>query len=348
MLTICLCMIVKNEENVIERCIDSVKHLVDTYVICDTGSTDNTIDAARKAFGDTKGIIVENNWVDFSTNRNKALSLVPDWVDYILLLDADMTVEHENNIKDILDTDVSAYMIKYTGDLKYRQKLLIQNKMDYKYMGVTHEYISTPKETETIQNLNSLTVTHHGDGGSRKDKFIRDWNLLSAEYDKNPHDTRTVYYLARTAECLRWNSKAIKLFKERASMGGWEEEAWHAQYSAAKLQKDTVALMAAWDRRPHRIEPLYEAVQQLRKQKAYRTAHLLTTEGLATLKKGTGQDVLFIEKPAYDWGLLFEHAINSWYVGKKDVAIEANQMLLNNPDLPQNIRNQVTENLKFT
>ena len=49
--SICLTMIVKNESKIIERCFDSVKDYIDTWCICDTGSTDGTQDIIKKYFG---------------------------------------------------------------------------------------------------------------------------------------------------------------------------------------------------------------------------------------------------------------------------------------------------------
>ena len=69
--TLCLNMIVKNESRIISRLLESVADVIDTYCICDTGSTDNTIDII-KTFFDKKGIpgkIIRELFVDFAYNR---------------------------------------------------------------------------------------------------------------------------------------------------------------------------------------------------------------------------------------------------------------------------------------
>jgi len=90
--TITLCMIVKDESHVIERCLSSVAPLVDYWVIVDTGSTDGT-QQKIKDFFDRNGIpgeLHEIPWVDFGTNRSKALELAQSTVyDYSLMIDAD-------------------------------------------------------------------------------------------------------------------------------------------------------------------------------------------------------------------------------------------------------------------
>ena len=95
--TICLNMIVKNEARIIQRLLDSVINLIDAYCICDTGSTDNTIETIETFFKthNKSGIIIREPFKDFGYNRTFALKAVyknmPE-IDYILLMDADMVL----------------------------------------------------------------------------------------------------------------------------------------------------------------------------------------------------------------------------------------------------------------
>ncbi len=82
--TLSLCMIVKNEEKHLARCLSSVKDVADEIVIVDTGSTDKTIEIAESF----SAKIFHFDWVnDFSAARNFALSKCTG--DWILYLDAD-------------------------------------------------------------------------------------------------------------------------------------------------------------------------------------------------------------------------------------------------------------------
>lgn len=87
--TICLCMIVKNESAVIERCLDSVRDLIDTWVISDTGSTDGTQELIRSALREIPGELHEEPWTDFGHNRSLNIAHARGKADYLLLLDAD-------------------------------------------------------------------------------------------------------------------------------------------------------------------------------------------------------------------------------------------------------------------
>ena len=91
--TICLNMIVKNEAPVIRRCLESVRPLIDTWVIVDTGSSDGTQDIIRSALADMPGELVERPWVDFAHNRSEALRLARERADYTLIIDADDTLD---------------------------------------------------------------------------------------------------------------------------------------------------------------------------------------------------------------------------------------------------------------
>ena len=73
--TICLNMIVKNESKIIKRLFESVLPIIDTYCICDTGSTDNTVELIQEFFDskNIKGSVVFEPFKDFAHNRNFAL-----------------------------------------------------------------------------------------------------------------------------------------------------------------------------------------------------------------------------------------------------------------------------------
>ncbi len=91
MATISVCMIVKNEENVLARCLDSLKELADEIIVVDTGSTDKTKEIAAK-YTDK---IYDFAWIDdFSAARNFAFSKAS--CDYIYSADADEVLDVQN------------------------------------------------------------------------------------------------------------------------------------------------------------------------------------------------------------------------------------------------------------
>ena len=94
MATISLCMIVKNEEKVLGRCLDSAKDITDEIIIVDTGSTDGTKEIARR-YG---AKIFDQKWQDdFSLARNFSFSKAT--MDYCMWLDADDIIREEEAAK---------------------------------------------------------------------------------------------------------------------------------------------------------------------------------------------------------------------------------------------------------
>ena len=135
--TICLNMIVKNESAIITRLFDSVLNIIDTYCICDTGSTDNTIELIKDYFNskNIKGKIIQEPFVDFSHNRNVSLQGCDELSDYILLMDADMTLDLKTFSKDDLLNEDIFYILQGTEDFYYYNVRIIKNEVSkYKYI----------------------------------------------------------------------------------------------------------------------------------------------------------------------------------------------------------------------
>ena len=100
---IVLNMIVKNESKIIIRLLESVYEFIDSYCICDTGSTDNTIELINNFFDDKKieGYVMKHQFKNFGYNRNWSLNkckLLFNDFDFILLPDADMVVKYSKDI----------------------------------------------------------------------------------------------------------------------------------------------------------------------------------------------------------------------------------------------------------
>lgn len=120
MITISLCMIVKNEEKVLKRCLDSVADLVEELIIVDTGSTDGTMRIAGE-YPHAK--LYEFAWIDdFSAARNFAFSKATQ--EYIYSADADEVLDEENRkrfqiLKQALLPEVEIVQMKYGNQLQF-------------------------------------------------------------------------------------------------------------------------------------------------------------------------------------------------------------------------------------
>jgi tetratricopeptide (TPR) repeat protein len=341
-------MVVRDEAAVLERCIASVRGLIDSWSICDTGSTDGTPELARKLLGDVPGEVHFRPWVDFGHNRSEAVRLAGRRSRYLLLLDADMTVTYDP--ARMAELEAASYLLRYDGDLEYWQKLLVRSDLDWRYVGSTHEYIMCP-DTDEERRLDSMVVHHHEDGTSRARKLPRDLELLSHDLRRDPRDVRTLFYLAQTLRDLGRTKTAIELYERRAELGGWNEEVFYALYQAGVLraaqgdwQGGLATLLRAWEQRPTRTESLYAAVALLREQGLHHAAHGLACIGLRLPRPA---DTLFLERWVYEWGFLFEYSITAYWMGDPQGALAACDQLLHRDDLPEPYHTQTIANREF-
>ena len=152
MVSISLCMIVKDEERILARCLDTVADLVDEIIIVDTGSTDRTKEIAAK-YTDK---IFDFVWIDdFSAARNFAFSKATK--EYIYSADADEVIDEENRkrfriLKENLLPEIELVQMKYGNQLQfgsvynfdeeYRPKLF-KRKRDFVWEGAIHETVRT-------------------------------------------------------------------------------------------------------------------------------------------------------------------------------------------------------------
>ncbi len=150
MISISLCMIVKDEEDVLARCLDSARDIVDEIVIVDTGSTDRT----RKIAAGYTDLVYDFEWIDdFSAARNYAFS--KGTKEYLMWLDADDVISERDRqgflaLKKDLDPSVDVVMMKYhTGydemgnpSFSYYRERLIKNHKGYQWNSPIHEAIT--------------------------------------------------------------------------------------------------------------------------------------------------------------------------------------------------------------
>lgn len=166
MITISLCMIVKNEEKVLKRCLDSVADLVDELIIVDTGSTDATKEIAATY---PLAKLYDFTWIgDFAAARNFACSKATQ--EYIYSADADEVLDEENRerfrrLKQTLPDEVEIVQMKYGNQLQhgtvynfdeeYRPKLF-RRQRQFVWTGAIHETINI---TPVIYD-SDIVITH--------------------------------------------------------------------------------------------------------------------------------------------------------------------------------------------
>jgi len=324
-------MIVKNEGRILSRLLESVVPIIDSYCICDTGSTDDTIQIIQEFFSNVNipgKIVVSEPFKNFEYNRTVALieCLSVEDADYLLLLDADMVLQTDpmfdsQLFKKQLDSDVY-YLYQGSSSYFYKNIRLIKNQEGLQYVGVTHEYLKTlDNSTSKTVDKNILFINDIGDGGSKQDKFIRDISLLKQGLIENPTNERYVFYLANSYRDSGDYDNAIETYKKRIKLGGWIDEVWHSYYSIGKcfymkgnIHEAISFWMDGYNFYPERLENLYEIVRHYRINKQFSTAYsIYCLADYAKIKKTT-MDHLFLQYDVYDYKLDYELILIAYYV----------------------------------
>lgn len=343
--TVCMC---KNEEQTIGRMIRSASVVSDKFIFTDTGSEDKTIQVIRQVCEEVNipCEIFETTFKDFGTTRTEAIGNAKDKADYLLLLDADMTIEVDDGF-DRSSLDKDGYHVRYTGSLDYAQMLFVSGKLDWKYHGVTHEYLHS-EQMKTVGEVQGLKINHYHDGGCRSDKFERDIRLLKEGIKQEPKNRRYYFYLAQTYKDQGQSELALKYYQDRIDMGGWQEEVYYSMYQKARMlhklerhDEARIAYLDAWEYRPRRLESLYGFAVLCRQLNKHNQAIAILEKAL---QQGYPQeDVLFVEKPIYEFLLKFEYSISLFYVGRVEESVDLNNELLKQ-ELPDQFREQVLKN----
>lgn len=359
--TICLNMIVKNEASVIRRCLETVKPFIDSWVVVDTGSTDGTQSIIQDYLNDLPGTLHEQPWQNFADNRSGALRLARGNSDYILIIDADDTLEViSGSVIQALTAD------SYTIDIQdpptlYRRTQLVRGSLPWRYDGVLHEYL-TCDEAGPAEHLAGVIMHRHHDGARRKDPqtYRRDVEVLKTALATETRPflrARYTFYLAQSYRDCGEPGKALEHDLARAEMGLWQEEVFISLYRAAQAmeqlgyadQQVVDAYLRASAAQPARAEALHAASRFCRIKQRYEEGYQLARRGLDIAVPSEG---LFVEPWIYEFGLLDEMAVNAYWSGHSRESLDANIKILatgklTGPELQRVITNTQFANQKL-
>jgi len=228
MINISLCMIVKNEESVIGRCLESVADLVDEFVIVDTGSTDATATIVSRFTSK----IYTFNWIDdFAAARNFAFEQAT--MDYILWLDADDVIMPDERaklleLKQMLDPNVDSVTILYHlckdeyGNITFslRRNRLVRRSRNFRWIGPVHEYL----QVGGYIFHSDIAITHLPlDDGKDSDRNLKIYERRLANGEK--FTPRDLYYYANELKDHGLTRRAIDYYEIFLNEGnGWIED----------------------------------------------------------------------------------------------------------------------------
>ena len=356
---ITLCSIVKNESQVLSRMLDSVKDIVDSYTVVDTGSTDNTADVLKE-----RGIEpFYRAFSNFGDSRTHALHLAFDQsgysdMTYILLLDADMQLilkdKEEFFTQLFLQQPDIVYIYQTLAGYKYKNTRLVKASLGTKvfYEGCTHEYVSYPTGSkELVFSEDVVSIDDRGDGGCRDDKFERDRRLLEAAIQSNP-TPRYLFYLAQTYRDMGLTEKAIETYLKRIVAGGWVEEILYSRYRLVEMYLSTNQEALAVAQADHicsgrkRPEPFNCLCEYYRNKGDIPNAVKYFTLAQMSLTDVHNELPLFYDTRIEEYLLPFQEFMLWYYlhVNYRGQVHELAAYLLTNPAVPEHIRQCVHTN----
>lgn len=215
MISLSLCMIVRDEEEVLDRCLNCVKDLFDEIIIVDTGSTDKT----KKIAKNYTDKVYDFAWCDnFSKARNYSLSLATS--DFVMWLDADDVINEENvnklrELKQNLTLNIDVVMLKYAisfVDNKptfcfFRERIFNRTK-NFKFSDAVHEFV-TPFGNIVYEDI---VIEHHKIKATNEKRNLKIYEKMIKNGET--FTPRNLYYFARELYYNKKYFKAISYFKK--------------------------------------------------------------------------------------------------------------------------------------
>ncbi len=224
MITISLCMIVKNEERVLARCLDSLIGLMDEIIIVDTGSTDKTKEIAKK-YTDK---VYDFAWVDdFSAARNFSFSKAT--MDYIYVADADEVLDEENRaefqkLKEAMLPEVEIVQMYYANQKSFNT---VYN-FDKEYR---------PKLYKRLRNFLWVDPIHES---VNLEPIVFDSDIVINHMPESNHAKRDLSVFEKmVAKGQRLSKKMHNLYARELMIAGTEEEMQRAEECFLQTMSDT-------------------------------------------------------------------------------------------------------------
>jgi glycosyltransferase involved in cell wall biosynthesis len=355
-------MIVKNESKVIERCLNSVKDLIDYVCISDTGSTDNTVQIIENWLKENnmKGEVKRKQWDNFAFNRTEALEHLRKHkdIDYVLVIDADeiLTTDKEFDVKEFktnLKHDIYSITCKF-GNIEYARNSIFKNLKPFYYRGVVHEFLDCKEffSKSDIKGLYNIPLQDSA-RNNQDQKFEKDAEVLKNAYDTETDiflKTRYCFYLAQSYRDCGQNGKAIYWYNKRAEQGGWDQEIYWSLYQVARLKElmrypedDIIqSYLRAYEKCPSRIEALHNAIKFCRTHNRNHQAYMIGkyAKSLPVTKSG-----LFVETWIWDYGLDDEFSISCYWSGHYKEGLGICEELLHKS--PEPYKPRILQNINF-
>ena len=324
----CFLAIVRDEEPVIERCLESVKNLATSYLICDTGSKDNTIDKIIEYMArcGIPGEVIQKEWVSYGETKS---ALLKDFRDhprvkdakYICWLDADEVFITDRNNPQSYPTKKDAdrlyeylegrqenvfRMTTIYDTLDYQRWQIARNDQLYVWKLPYQEYF-TGTVSYVTHDLDFMWNFSRHQGNSSRDPDIMKKRIAMSKawLSRNPDDSdapRLIFYLAEALIGVD-NPEAIRLYKKRLDLPGYYQEKYISLLKLADLVESEDEKMAYWIQAqnlvPNRLEAFHNMLMYCNSKRRFRQSAAIYFA--APESRTYPSDALFIRRIVYDY-----------------------------------------------
>lgn len=324
------------------------------YILYDTGSTDGT-DTIAKDFFIEHGIkryrIAKDEFVDFSTSRNRALNLArksyPSST-FILFPDAEWYMHNFDDLLDFCRKKSADYNKGETPPAYYRVRMgrpeymsltprLFLTHDSVEFEGVVHECPNKYSGENVPASIYfDIGASRFGTEKSQK-RWFRDRELLLKDLEEHPDNPRTALYLGLTESWIKDYENAYKHLKHRLTLPSFAQEDYWAVYNLAEVV-ETLSYeqpekftwreahdyyLQAFNMRPHRAEPLVRIASYYRDRGNYEISYLYARRAAELPLPSVEEEVLPILTTVYSferWDILSQVA---WYVADYELGERA-------------------------
>ena len=363
MSTLCLNMIVKNEEHVIGQTLEKlVKQITFSYwVICDTGSTDRTREIITEFFKEKNipGELLQHEWRDFGHNRTLALQGAFKKADYIFVFDADDTIHGTIKIPKLTH---DFYKLKFGSEFTYYRPLIVTANKPTKFVGVLHEFLSLEQGHPSEGLIEGNYYIDSGKTGSRsrdKDKYLKDAIVLKNAYQKEVETkgglaNRYAFYCAQSFKDANKPDDAIEWYTLVADkLSNWVQEKYYSclmlgfQYKTkGDFEKALEYFLKAEQFDSDRTEGIIFAAE-LMKDIGLHSLVILLYEKHKNYNKDP-KDKLFLFREFYNDILEFSASVSAYVTNNRKLAYECGKKIILNSICKPDILDRTFKNLKYS
>jgi hypothetical protein len=216
---------------------------------------------------------------------------------------------------------------------KYFNTRLVKARKNWRYHGSVHEWMQDDAEVKGpfVYKMSDDIVLYQDrtqDNNKSGKRFTRDKELLLADHEKNPTESRTLFYLAQTCSCLSQNEDAFYYYKLRTELDGFQEEKFHAFLRCGELSETlnhdwytSLSFYMKAIEHSSRAEPLIRIAQHYNKEKQWLLAHSFIK--FACYLPFPHESILFVDTHAYDYTRWHIMGIVGFYCGQYNDGKEA-------------------------